>query len=137
MPPSDYTGTAERYAGAAEQLRRCRRVTRRLPPSDTPAPQVGPREIAWVVLQGDPNGAFDVTWSAPSETPFDYRIGWAEEGDEYLSWRDESGNAYPVGNAYTITGLDVNACYKIRVRARYNGSAGGWTEVKGRINGSC
>ena len=40
-------------------------------------------------------------------------------------------------NADTITGLAADVCYKVRVRARYGGSAGDWTEVKGKINGSC
>ena len=36
-----------------------------------------------------------------------------------------------------ITGLSSDVCYKVRVRARYGGSAGDWTEVKGKLNGSC
>ncbi len=108
-----------------------------VPPSDTPAPAVGPLQIRSVLLQGDPNGAIDVAWTVPTNQPVDYRISWAIEGQNYLSWRDESGNGYPVLNAYTITGLDVNACYKASVRARNNGSAGDWTEVKGKISGAC
>ena len=30
-------------------------------------PDVGPREIEFVVLNGDPNGAIDVSWPVPSE----------------------------------------------------------------------
>ena len=67
----------------------------------------------------------------------DYRISRARDGEDYPSWRDTNGNGYPVANAYTINGLDVNACYKVRVRARYDGSAGGWIEVQGRISGAC
>ena len=48
-----------------------------------------------------------------------------------------SGNAFPVANAYTIAGLDLDVCYKVRVRARYGGSAGGWIEAQGKINGAC
>ena len=88
-------------------------------------------------LQGDPNGAFYVSWTEPTDKPVDYRISWAVNGEDYPSWRDSSGNGYPVANAYTVTGLDVNVCYKVRVRSRYDGSAGGWTEVKGKINGAC
>ena len=110
-----------------------------IPPTATDAPvsDIGPREIRSVRLQGDPNGAFDVSWTVPTDKPVDYRISWAVNGEDYLSWRDSSGNEYPVANAYTVTGLDVNVCYKVRVRSRYDGSAGGWTEVKGKINGAC
>ena len=108
-----------------------------VPPTITPASDVGSREIEFVLLSGDPNGAIDVSWSVPSEVPVDYRINWAVESENYPTWTDSSGNAFPVVNAYTITGLAADVCYKVRVRARYGGSAGDWTEVKGKINGSC
>ena len=108
-----------------------------VPPTNTLVPDVGPREIEFVVLNGDPNGAIDVSWPVPSEFPVDYRINWAVEGEGYPSWTDSSGNAFPAVNADTITGLAADVCYKVRVRARYGGSAGDWTEVKGKINGSC
>ena len=50
-----------------------------VPPTNTSVPNVGPREIESVVLNGDPNGAIDVSWSVPSEFPVDYRINWAVE----------------------------------------------------------
>ena len=100
-------------------------------------PEVGPRDLALVTLNGDPNGAYDVSWPVPSEYPVDYRINWAVETEGFPTWTDLSGNAFPTVNAYTITGLAVDVCYKVRVRARYGGSAGDWTEVKGKINGSC
>ena len=108
-----------------------------VPPTNTPASNVGPREIEFVVLNGDPNGAYDVSWPVPSDYPVDYRINWAAESDGYPSWTDSSGNAFPAVNAYTIAGLELDVCYKVRVRARYNGRAGDWIEVKGKINGSC
>ena len=108
-----------------------------VPPTITPASDVGSREIEFVLLSGDPNGAIDVSWRVPSEVPVDYRINWAVESENYPTWTDSSGNAFPVVNAYTITGLAADVCYKVRVRARYGGSAGDWTEVKGKINGSC
>ena len=107
-----------------------------IPPTIT-APDVGPRELEFVVLNGDPNGAFDVSWPVPSDYPVDYRINWAAESDGYPSWTDSSGNAFPTVNAYTITGLSPDVCYKVRLRARYVGDAGDWTEVKSKINGSC
>ena len=108
-----------------------------VPPTNTPAPEVGPRELEFVELSGDPNGALDVSWPVPSEYPVDYRINWAVESEDYLTWTDLSGNAFPTVNAYTITGLSADVCYKVRVRARYGGSAGDWIEARGKINGSC
>ena len=108
-----------------------------IPPTNTSVPNIGPREIESVVLNGDPNGAIDVNWSVPSEYPVDYRINWAEEDEGYPSWTDSSGNAFPAVNTYTITGLTADVCYKVRVRARYGGSAGDWTEAQGKINGAC
>ena len=90
-----------------------------------------------MLLSGDPNGAIDVSWPLPSENPVDYRINWAVESENYPTWTDSSGNAFPAVNTYTITGLAADVCYKVRVRARYGGSAGDWTEVKGKVNGSC
>ena len=108
-----------------------------IPPTNTQAPVLGPREIAYVVPNGDPNGTLDVNWTVPSEFPVDYRINWAEKDEPYPTWTDLSGNAFPTVNAHMITGLSPDVCYKVRVRARYGGSAGGWTEVESKINGSC
>ena len=52
-----------------------------VPPTITPASDAGPREIEFVLLSGDPNGAIDVSWRVPSENPVDYRINWAVEGE--------------------------------------------------------
>ena len=90
-----------------------------------------------MVLNGDPNGALDVSWPVPSEFPVDYRINWTVESGDYPTWTDLSGNAFPTVNAYTIAGLTADVCFKVRVRARYGGSAGDWIEVKGKINGTC
>ena len=108
-----------------------------IPPTNTQAPVLGPREIAYVVPNGDPNGTLDVNWTVPSEFPVDYRINWAEKDEPYPTWTDLSGNAFPTVNAHMITGLSPDVCYKVRVRARYGGSAGGWIEVASKINGSC
>ena len=71
----------------------------------------------------------------PSGFPVDYRINWAVESENYPTWTDMSGNAFPAINAYTITGLVTDVSYK--VRARYGGTAGAWIEAKSKINGDC
>ena len=72
--------------------------------------------------------ALTVTWSAPNETPNDYRISWARVGEDFLTWTDNLGNAFPTSPSYTITGLDQGVRYKVKLRARYGGTSGPWTE---------
>ena len=108
-----------------------------IPPTNTATPTLGSREIASVILQGDPSGAFIVTWQPPREAPVDYRVNWARKGEDFPTWTDLSANAYPLVNTYTVTGLEIDVCYKFRLRARYGGSAGDWTEVQGKISGAC
>ena len=100
-----------------------------VPPTDTAVPPpVNSREIASVRLVSNQPGVLEVSWNAPSETPKDYRLSWAKVGESFLTWTDLSGNAFPTSPSYTITGLDAGVRYKVKVRARYNGSAGDWTD---------
>ena len=108
-----------------------------IPPTNTAAPALGPREIGSVILQGDPNGAIDLSWQAPRESPVDYRVNWARADEDFPTWTDLSANKFPTVNSYTITGLESDVCYKVRLRARYGGTAGPWLEVRGKINGAC
>ena len=66
-----------------------------------------------------------VAWSAPSETPTDYRVRWAPSDQDYLSFSEantaERGSAYPSGTTHTVNNLAAGASYKVQVRARYNG----------------
>ena len=150
LPPTN-TAIPPTNTAVPPRIQRCRRRIRwlpptntlvpptntQVPPTNTQAPVLGPREIAYVLPNGDPNGALEVSWSVPSEFPVDYRINWAAESENYPTWTDLSGNAFPTINAYTITGLVTDVCYKVQVRARYVGGAGDWTEVTSKINGSC
>ena len=108
-----------------------------IPPTNTAAPALGPREIGSVVLQGDPNGAIDLSWQPPRESPVDYRVNWARANEDFPTWTDLSANKFPTVNSYTITGLESDVCYKVRLRARYGGTAGPWLEARGKINGAC
>ena len=55
-------------------------------------------------------------------------IVWARVGENFPSWRDSNGNAYPTSPSHSITDLDEGVRYKVQVRARYNGTSGSWTE---------
>ena len=70
-----------------------------------------------------------MSWDAPTETPRDYRISWARVGDNFLTWTDTSSNAFPTSPSYTITGLDQGVRYKVRVRARFDGPPGSWSDI--------
>ena len=107
-----------------------------VPPTNTPVP-ANSREIAAVRLVSNQPGVLEASWDVPSETPHDYRVSWAKVGESFRTWTDLSGNAFPTSPSYTITGLDAGVRYKVKVRARYNGSAGDWTEpVEADVAGS-
>ena len=71
-------------------------------------------------------GELTISWDLPDPSPSDYRIMWAEEGLEFLSYRfvNEAlrGNEYPDGEAtsVTLTGLTEGATYKVKARSRYS-----------------
>ena len=82
-----------------------------------------------VRLASSQAGVLEVTWDAPDEAPTDYRLSWTRTGEGFKAWTDSSGNAFPTTNSYTITGLDEGERYKVKVRARYAGSSGAWSEI--------
>lgn len=65
-------------------------------------------------------GELEVSWDAPAQTTRDNRVSWARAGEGFKPWTDLTGNAFPTGSSYTITGLDQGVCYKVKVRARYD-----------------
>ena len=99
-----------------------------IPPTNTLAP-VNSRAVVGVDPVSNRPGELDVSWDAPSETPRDYRISWAPIDEDFKTWTDSSGNAFPTSPSQTITGLDQGVAYKVVVRARYDGSSGPWTET--------
>ena len=89
--------------------------------------------IPGLTLTSDNPGELVISWSDPDPAPSDYRIGWAPEGEDYLSYKVENeagrGNAYPDGTArsYTVEGLE-GAEYKVQIRARFNqGGNNSWS----------
>ena len=86
------------------------------------------RAIVTISVESTQPGELIVSWEPPAETPHDYRISWAKVGEEFLTWTDSTGNAFPTSPPYTITDLDEGVSYKVILRARYGGTSGAWTE---------
>ena len=87
-------------------------------------------------------GELTASWDAPDPAPSDYRIIWAEQGLDFLSYKNSNeanrGNEYPSGEkrSITLTGLTKGETFKVMARARYtNGGqnngpwSGPWTET--------
>ncbi len=92
-----------------------------------PEGSLASRDIGRIVLNNSTPGTIDASWAAPSENPVDYRISWALAGNPYLTWTDLTGNAFPTGASHTISNLEEGETYKVKVRARYAGTAGDWS----------
>ena len=77
--------------------------------------------ITGLTLTSDAPGTLTVSWDAASPTPTDYRVDWAKSDEEYTSWKVDKGHKYPTptATAATITDLEHDTEYKVRVRARY------------------
>ena len=77
--------------------------------------------ITGLTLTSDAPGTLTVSWEAASPTPTDYRVDWAKSDEDYQSWKVDEGHLYPAetATAATITDLDHDTEYKIRMRARY------------------
>ena len=48
-------------------------------------------------------------------------MNWAKSAENFPSYTENYGNAYPTTNSHPVTGLDEGVEYKVRVRARYRG----------------
>ena len=95
---------------------------------DTAVAQNSDKTVSNLQATSNDDGDMVITWSAPSESPKDYRVAWAKADENYQSWKDSSGNAFPTDTTHTVTGPDAQAEYKIKVRARYNsGGPGPWS----------
>ena len=83
--------------------------------------QVVDGAITGLTLSSDAPGTLTVSWDTASPTPTDYRIDWAKSDEDYQSWKVDEGHKYPAPAATTetITDLEHDTEYRIRMRARY------------------
>ena len=82
-------------------------------------------------LSNDVSGELAVAWDMPSPAPTDYRVDWARSDEEFRSYKVDEGHLYPQGTVtrVSISGLVPGVEYKVRVRARYAGWSGPWSEA--------
>ena len=77
--------------------------------------------VSGLTLTSDSPGTLAMSWDVPDQTPTDYRVNWGKSAEDFPSYAENDGNAYPTTNSHTVTGLDEGIEYKVRVRARYRG----------------
>ena len=93
---------------------------------EAPEPR-GSRDIGRITLDSAAPGTIDASWEAPAEDPANYRIMWAKVGEPFRTWTDPTGNAFPTIPSHAITDLEEGAEYKVKIRAAYAGTSGGWS----------
>ena len=91
--------------------------------------------ITGVSVDNSTRGQLTVDWNDVANAA-DYRVVWAESEAPWPSWRDKHGNAYPTSSSYTVTGLDDDTSYKIRIRSRFGEpvkpkNSGPWKSTSG------
>ena len=87
-------------------------------------------------------GVLTISWDAPDPAPSDYRVIWAEQSLDFLSYSRPNeanrGNEYPSGDetSITLTGLTKGKTFKVQARARYTSGgdndgawSGPWTDT--------
>ena len=95
--------------------------------------QAADKAIRGLSLSSDSPGTIEVSWDEVKPTPTDHRVNWAKSNEDFPTWTDSDGNAFPPGTSYTISGLDEGVEYKVHVRARYSGESAGPWSAKVRI----
>ena len=86
-------------------------------------------EVTGLEVASEASGELTLRWTPPADPvggPSEYRISWAPEGEDFRTWTDLDWNAFEAAplSEYTVTGLDREVAYKVRMRARYH--AGTW-----------
>ena len=95
-------------------------------PTPSPTQEVPEGTVTGLSLTSSASGSLTIGWDTPSPAPSDYRIGWAAEGLDHLTWSSPNeasrGNEYPGGdtNSLTLTGLTGGTEFRVYMRARYS-----------------
>ena len=104
------------------------------------APQQSTETISLQLSSANP-GELTISWTGPVPAPSDYRIVWAKQELDFLSYSSTNeanrGNEYPGGTetSLTLSGLIKGETFKAQIRARYqrdgqnNRPNSPWTET--------
>ena len=95
--------------------------------SSTANAQAASKTISNLQLNHNDDGDLLINWDAPESAPRDYRVMWAKSSENYKTWTDTTGNAFPTSASHTVSGLDRGHEYKVKVRARYSNGSGPWS----------
>ena len=111
------------------------------PPRDAPDPPAGTIDT---LTAADDTGQLLLTWTAPAAPnadPTDYHVNWAKSTEDYPADTAPDGNAHPTDTTLTLTVLEFDTDYNIRVRARYTDGEnaaspwnGPWTETTAQVH---
>ena len=93
--------------------------------------------ISGLRLSSDAPGELAVGWEPPSMAPVDYRVDWARSDEEFRSYTVDENHLYPAGtvSGVRISDLLAGVEYQVRVRARYGGWSGPWSEARLTVSG--
>ena len=110
------------------------------PPRDAPDPPAGTIDT---LTAADETGQLLLTWTAPAapnDDPTDYHVNWAKSAEDYPSDTASYGNDHPTDTTLTMTVLEFDTDYNVRVRARYSDGEnadspwnGPWTETTAQV----
>ena len=89
--------------------------------------QSSSRSVTDVSLAHNDSHHLTINWEEPELNPKDYRVMWAKASETYKTWSDSSGNAFPTETSHAVSDVQRGEEYKVRVRARYEGSSGPWS----------
>ena len=116
------------------------------PVRDDPAPEdttPAAGTIETLTAADDNAGQLLLTWTAPAAPnadPTDYHVNWGKSAEDYPADTAPDGNDHPTDTTLTLTVLDFDTEYKIRVRARYTDGEnadspwnGPWTETTAQV----
>ena len=111
------------------------------PPRDAPDPPAG--TIDTLTATDDDAGQLVLTWdppAAPNAAPTDYHVNWGKSTEDYPADTAPDGNDHPTDTTLTLTVLEFDTDYNIRVRARYSDGEnaanpwnGPWTETTAQV----
>ena len=111
------------------------------PARDAPDPPAG--TIDTLTTTDDDTGQLLLTWeapAAPNADPTDYHVNWGKSTEDYPANTAEAGKAHPTDTTLTLTVLEFDTDYNVRVRARYSDGEnaaspwnGPWTETTAQV----